>query len=81
MMPGTSLMIRVAVSPKNQGKGIGKEMAQAAEKWAAQNGFRKIVLHARKVSLNFYQNLHYTLVGKPFIEVGIEHFKMEKEIG
>lgn len=69
---------QMAVTKELQGKGIGKILVTAAEIFAAQNGYKKIVLHAREVATGFYHSLGYWQVGEEFSEVGIPHFAMEK---
>ena len=75
---GNAKMRQVAVAENQQGKGIGKKMVAFSEVYARQNGFKKIVLHAREVACPFYDKLGYQRVGERFEEVNIPHFKMEK---
>lgn len=78
---GDDLQMRqMAVYNEWQGKGIGRLLVQDAETYAAESGYDKIVLHARKVALGFYLNLGYTTYGDEFSEVGIPHYMMEKTI-
>ncbi len=71
---------QMAVANELQGKGIGKMLVAAAEVFAAQNRYNKIVLHARKVAMGFYHALGYAQVGHEFSEVGIPHYAMEKAL-
>ena len=73
-------MRQVAVSPGMQGRGVGRQMVYFVENWAEQEGFSRIVLHARKEALSFYDKLDYHKEGAQFTEVGIPHFKMFKDI-
>jgi predicted GNAT family N-acyltransferase len=68
----------MAVEPSYQGTGTGKALLENAEYVASRSGFRKIILHARKGAVAFYKQAGYSTVGKPFIEVTIPHFRMEK---
>ena len=78
---GKALKMRqVAVKESYQGKGVGKQLVIASEAYAKLNGFEKIVLHARATAIPFYTNLNYEIIGDTFLEVGIEHKKMEKVI-
>jgi predicted GNAT family N-acyltransferase len=78
--PSILKMRQVVVDEDYQGNGIGGSLVVFAEKWAEQNGFHKIILHARSGVVPFYQNLGYLSVGSPFTEVGIPHQAMEKVI-
>lgn len=71
-------MRQVAVAENQQGKGVGKRMVAFSEVYARQNGFKKMVLHARETACPFYDKLGYQRVGERFNEVDIPHFKMEK---
>ncbi len=69
---------QMAVDDSVQKKGIGAELLLFAEESAEENGFDKIVLHARKVAIGFYLKYNYGIVGDEFEEVGIPHFEMQK---
>ncbi len=76
----TLKMRQVAVDKAHQKKGIGKLMVAACEEFAQKQGFAKIVLNARDTAVPFYDRLGYEKIGKPFIEVTIPHYKMQKEV-
>ena len=69
---------QMAVDDSVQKKGIGAKLLLFAEESAKENGFDKIVLHARKVAIGFYLKYNYDIVGDEFEEVGIPHFEMQK---
>ncbi len=71
---------QVAVDTLQQGKGIGKKLMQHAEQFARQKGFKHAILHARFYTIAFYKKLGYKITSGPFIEVGMEHYKMEKDL-
>lgn len=73
-------MRQVAIDTNLQRTGIGKELVLFAEQYAKSKNFKKIELHARDVAKYFYIKLKYKIIGEPFIEVGILHYKMEKLI-
>ena len=76
----TLKMRQVAVKESWQGKGVGKQLVIASEAFAKLNNFEKIILHARETAIPFYINLNYEIVGDTFLEVGIEHKKMVKNL-
>lgn len=69
---------QMAVYDHWQGKGIGKQLVLAAEKWVVDNKIAKIVLHARTTATGFYEGLGYVVKTGIFTEVGIPHVVMEK---
>lgn len=73
-------MRQVAVELSYRGQGLGTELVKYAEEYCRKNDYRVIVLHARKTALNFYERLGYKKAGFEFIEVGIPHYKMKKEV-
>jgi len=72
-------MRQVAVDELYQGKGVDKALVLFSEKFASENGFSLITLHARKTAIPFYEKLGYQVVGEEFLEVAQPHFKMKKE--
>jgi len=73
-------MRQVAVKEKYQRRGIGTKLVEYSESYARENGYGRIVLAARKTAAGFYERLGYGVVGEEFIEVGMPHFKMAKDI-
>ena len=73
-------MRQFVVHPSFQKCGIGKEMVAFYEDEAHLNGINKIEFHARKTAVKFYQKLGYHIEGEEFLEVGIPHFKMKKNL-
>ena len=89
-MLGCCMLIRVdkstvrlrqmAVLNNLQGKGIGRALMQFAENIARDRGYRKIIMHARKSAIGFYEKLGYQVSGNEFEEVTLPHFTMEKRL-
>jgi predicted GNAT family N-acyltransferase len=73
-------MRQVAVAENVQRSGVGRMLVHASEDFARERHFSKMVLNARETAVPFYERLEYTKVGDRFEEVGIPHFKMEKEL-
>lgn len=72
---------QMAVQNNLQGKGIGASMMNFAENIATDAGYRKIIMHARKTAIGFYEKLGYKVTGDEFLEVLIPHVIMEKKLG
>lgn len=76
----TVQMRQVAVATCEQGKGTGRKLVEYSEQITLQNGFDKIMLHARDTAVEFYLKLGYVQEGEPFVEVGIPHRQMSKNL-
>jgi hypothetical protein len=77
---GRLKMRQVAVAPAAQRRGVGARLVAASEALALTEGFAKLVLNARDTAVPFYEQLGYQCVGAPFVEVGIPHRAMEKNL-
>lgn len=71
---------QMAVQNNLQGKGIGGTMMNYAENVARDAGYNKIIMHARKTAIGFYEKLGYKVTGHEFVEITIPHFVMEKKL-
>jgi len=77
----TSVRLRqMAVQNNLQGKGIGASMMNYAENIARDRGYKKLIMHARKTAIGFYEKLGYKVTGNEFIEISIPHIVMEKKL-
>lgn len=71
---------QMCVESKFQQKNIGRTLVQYVEKFAIQNHYEHIILHARENAIPFYLKLDYNVYGESFQEVGLPHFTMKKQI-
>lgn len=71
---------QMAVQNNLQGKGIGATMMNYAENVARDAGYNKIIMHARKPTVPFFEKLGYKVTGNEFVEITIPHFIMEKKL-
>ena len=71
---------QMAVLSGLQGKGIGRVLMIFAENVARDRKYKKILMHARVISIPFFEKLGYSISGEPFVELTIEHIVMEKEL-
>jgi predicted GNAT family N-acyltransferase len=56
-------------------------MVEWSEKRAGELGAAKMILHARESAIPFYLRLGYRVEGEPFVEVGIPHRAMVRDLG
>lgn len=71
---------QMAVVSGLQGKGVGKVLLQFGENIARDRGYKKIMMHARKTAIGFYEKSGYTITSNEFEEVKIPHYIMEKKL-
>ncbi len=71
---------QMAVLNTVQGKGIGRALMAFAENISRDLGYKKIMMHARKTAIGFYEKLGYKVTGDEFQEITIPHFTMEKDL-
>ena len=71
---------QMAVAKNLQGKGIGAKLLKFAEQTSLQYNFAVLKLHARKEAIGFYERFGYDHLGPEFMEVGIRHQEMRKEL-
>lgn len=72
---------QMAVQNNLQGKGIGASMMNFAENLARDSGYKKLIMHARKTAVGFYEKLGYKVSGHEFMEVSLPHYIMSKKLG
>ena len=78
--PKTVQMRQVAVRETLQRQGIGRLLVAEAERHAQRKGYTKMTLHARVTAVPFYLQQQYTVCSDEYIEVGIPHFSMYKNL-
>ena len=76
----TGRLFQMAVEPARQGTGLGTRLVHALEDDLAARGFREVTLHARDTAVSFYARLGYQPVGPPYVEVGIPHQNMRRDL-
>ena len=69
-----------AVLNNLQGKGVGTAILQFAENLARDRGYKKIMMHARKDTKDFFEKCGYKVSGDEFTELTIPHYVMIKEL-
>ena len=69
-------MRQLAVKSSLQGKGYGTLLVKFSENNVREFGYARIELHARENAVNFYMKFDFKIIGEPFYEVGILHYKM-----
>lgn len=79
--PITAKITRMAVLPAHRRQGIGRSLLQELVRKSRERGYAAVVLDAQIQAQNFYSKEGFRAVdGKPFMDAGIEHLKMIKEL-
>ncbi|MFC4184231.1 GNAT family N-acetyltransferase [Saccharococcus thermophilus] len=75
---GLGKIERICVLPQYRGRGAGKLIMEAIERFAKQQGVSKLKLNAQTHAESFYEKLGYKTVSDVFMEAGIPHVTMVK---
>ncbi|MFW5949740.1 MAG: GNAT family N-acetyltransferase [archaeon] len=78
--PGVGKVERLAVLQTHRGNGLGEALMNAVEREARERGLTTLILHGQLRVAEFYEYLGYERVSGEFMEAGIPHVEMVKEI-
>ena len=71
---------RVAILASERGQGIGTALMQRLLADAVAIGFTRAILHAQISALPLYEKLGFVREGNEYLEAGIPHLSMYKEL-
>ena len=71
---------RLAVEPQERGRGVAGAILRAADHAARDGDAYAISLHAQTYAKSLYERAGYAARGTIFMEEGIEHVAMEKQL-
>jgi predicted GNAT family N-acyltransferase len=71
---------RLAILSSWRGQGIGQKMLQALVRIAGEKDFQEVYLHAQAHAISFYEKCRFHKVGPEFLEAGIPHVKMTRNV-
>ena len=71
---------RMAVLPDWRGRGVGDALLAALLDAAARRRWKRVQLHAQATAIRFYQRHGFLPVGARFMEAGIEHLTMWRNL-
>lgn len=78
--PQVGKVERVCILPDYRGLHLGKQIMQALESHGIQLQFDKIVLNAQSHAIPFYESIGYHITSPEFLDAGIPHRAMEKNL-
>jgi predicted GNAT family N-acyltransferase len=76
----TVQLSRLAVRGDARRRGIASRLLELADAEARAGGARRLVLHAQTYARSLYERAGYEPRGRVFMESGIEHIAMEKQL-
>lgn len=71
---------RMAVRAECRGQGFGGAVLAALIERARARGLRTVFLHAQTHAVDFYRRLGFVETGAPFMEAGIAHQAMRRDL-
>ncbi|WP_040337732.1 GNAT family N-acetyltransferase [Candidatus Blastococcus massiliensis] len=71
---------RMAADASVRGRGHGAAVLDELHRQAALRGVAEIELHAQLAARRFYERAGYTAVGDEYLEAGISHVTMRREL-
>jgi len=71
---------RMAVLEPFRYQGVGTKMLSRLIDKAKQNGLKNVFLNAQSSAVNFYIKAGFCIVGNEFMDAGIPHYKMIKNL-
>lgn len=71
---------RVAVRREFRNQGLGRVLMDTAEGYGVSSGCISFSLHAQLRARGFYEKLGYMASGEEFVEAGIKHIVMTKDV-
>lgn len=78
--PDIARIGRLAVLSQWRGRGVGAALLQALLDQARQHDWHEVVLNAQVTALDFYLRHAFVPVGDRFMEAGIEHQAMRRQL-
>jgi predicted GNAT family N-acyltransferase len=80
IVDGYGKVERICVLKAARKTGSGREMMNTIEAYARDNGLNKLKLNAQTHAIPFYAGLGYEVVSEEFLDAGIPHKTMIKNI-
>jgi predicted GNAT family N-acyltransferase len=80
IVDGVGKVERICILPSHRKGGNGKLIMKKIEQFAKEKGINKLKLHGQTHAEEFYKKLGYETVSDVFMEAGIPHIVMVKEI-
>ena len=76
LVGGKAKLERIAVLKNYRGKGFGKTIVDYLIKYCKSKKINEIFMNAQHYLKDYYKKFGFMPIGKPFMEAGIKHIKM-----
>ncbi len=80
MKDGKGKVERVCIKKSLRGQHAGILLMTEIEQHAKSTGIRALILNAQMHALGFYEKLGYHVISDEFMDAGIPHFTMQKDL-
>lgn len=80
VVEGAGKVERICVLKDKRNTGAGKAIMKKIEEYAKETGIEKLKLNAQTHAIPFYTNIGYDVVSDGFLDAGIPHKTMVKNI-
>ena len=80
ILDGMGKVERVCVLKTMRGKGAGRKLMLGIEEYAKQQPLSQLKLNAQTYAIPFYEGLGYEVTSNEFLDAGIPHKTMSKNI-
>lgn len=77
---GIGKVERICVLENHRKSGSGKAIMDKIEEYSKGEGFKKLKLNAQTHAIPFYSKLGYEIISEEFLDAGIPHRTMIKQI-
>jgi len=77
---GIAKVERVCILPEYRKKKLGNLMMDKMELYAKDAGLTSVILNAQSYAVPFYEKLNYEITSPEFMDAGIPHRAMKKEL-
>lgn len=77
---GYGKLERICVLKAHRGKSVGQQLIAAMEEEIKHQNYHKAKLNAQTHALNFYKKLGYHVISDEFMDAGIPHVTMVKDL-
>jgi predicted GNAT family N-acyltransferase len=80
LSPAQMKLRQMAVATEYQRQGLGRTLLSGVEILLLGEGVKTLTLHVRLSAVGFYRRLGYATHGERFIEIGLSHVEMRKQL-